>query len=308
MQIKGEEFIKKVQLQQERDELEKKLSELEEVESTMSEEAVVVDESIQSNEHELNNIMLESSGSNEDNKKKYLILGIILVILFLLTIIIIRLLTDDSSKEDPFTSKQAESSEMKKIEENSNIEENFQKIINDRIKKDAQTEDTQNSTTTQATSEEKIEALPKDEIKEEAKVETKNETTAISNDILDETIKKIEEKTNVVKEKVTPKKQVVVKEKVEPKKTIKSLVENSSNSISKGYFVQVGAFTKKPSDSYINTIRNAKLKYKIYQVEVKGTMYNKVLIGPYSSRASANENIDSIKNKLNISNAYILKF
>lgn len=85
-------------------------------------------------------------------------------------------------------------------------------------------------------------------------------------------------------------------------------MENQSNDISKGYFVQVGAFTRKPSDSYINSIRNAKLKYKIYQVEIKGTLYNKVLIGPYSSRAAANEEIDDIKKKLNISSAYVLKF
>jgi len=112
---------------------------------------------------------------------------------------------------------------------------------------------------------------------------------------------KIEEKKEIVKKEI-------VKEKVEPKKSIKALVENSSNEMTKGYFIQIGAFRKKPSDSYITNIRNANLKYKIYQVDVKGTLYNKVLIGPYSSRALANENIDNIKKKLNLSSAYILKF
>ena len=296
MQIKGEEFIKKVQLQQERDELEKKLSELEEVETTIKNESVIVEKSIQTDEHELNNIMLEASNTNEDNKKKYLVLGIVLVVLFLLTIIIIRLLTDDSSKEDQFTSKQADSVEMKKIEENSNIEENFQKIINERIKKDSVQEQAQEQT---SVVEEKVEILPKDE--------PTAEPEAITNKTLDETIKKIEEKARIYEDKVEAKKEVV-KEKVEPKKTVKNLVNDNSNEMTKGYFVQIGAFTKKPSDSYINSIRNANLKYKIYQVEVKGTLYNKVLIGPYSSRANANENIDDIKKKLNLSNAYILKF
>ena len=78
--------------------------------------------------------------------------------------------------------------------------------------------------------------------------------------------------------------------------------------MSKGYFVQIGAFSKKPSDSYINTIRNENFKYKIYQTEIKGTLYNKVLIGPYSSRAAANQDMDAIKEKLSVTNAFIVKF
>ena len=126
MQIKGEEFIKKVQLQQEREELERKLSELEEVEMTIHEEPVILSRSINNNinnndiepnDHELNNIMLgaASTNANEENKKKYLILGIVLVVLFLLTIIIIRLLTGEAPKDDQFTSNGADSSEIKKL-------------------------------------------------------------------------------------------------------------------------------------------------------------------------------------------------
>ena len=140
MQIKGDEFIKKVQIQQEREELERKLNELEEVEMSINNDPVIIgrNNDIEQNEHELDNIMLGSSNysSNEDNKKKYLILGIVLVVLFLLTIIIIRLLTGDAPKEDQFTSNSASSTEMKKLQDSDNIEENFQKIINERVKKD----------------------------------------------------------------------------------------------------------------------------------------------------------------------------
>ena len=143
MQIKGDEFIKKVQIQQEREELELKLSELEEVEMSINNDSVILERNntndynsnnynnnIEQNEHELDNIMMGSSNANEDNKKKYLILGIVLVVLFLLTIIIIRLLTGDAPKEDQFTSNSASSTEMKKLQDSDNIEENFQKIIN----------------------------------------------------------------------------------------------------------------------------------------------------------------------------------
>ena len=329
MQIIGEEFIKKVQLQQEREELERKLNELEDVEMSIQDEPVIlsrninnntineVENDVEMNDHELNNIMLgSSSNSNEENKKKYLILGIVLVVLFLLTIIIIRLLSGDTNKEDQFTSNNANSSEIKKLSENSNIEENFQKIINERVKKDssapmvpeiAKSEESKTENAQQATANtlEGNETIQQDEA-----------PSGITNEALDETIKKIEEKKAVQKEKVAEKvskkepvqKERVVEKKVEEKKAAKYVAETSSSDMSKGYFVQIGAFSKKPSDSYINTIRNEKFKYKIYQTEIKGTLYNKVLIGPYSSRAAASQDIDAIKEKLSVTNAFIVKF
>lgn len=326
MQIKGEEFIKKVQLQQEREELERKLSELEEVEMTIQEDPVILSRSINNdinnnmepNDHELNNIMLggAATNANEENKKKYLILGIVLVVLFLLTIIIIRLLSGGATKEDQFTSSNAESSEMKKLSENSNIEENFQKIINERVKKDSSAPMIPEIA---KTTDEKLENLQQNAENNLTGNETIQEEApaVITNETLDETIKKIEEKKTVQKEKVVQKKEVakkeivekeIVEKKTETKRTVKTLAESPSADVSKGYFVQIGAFTKKPSDSYINEIRNGGFKYKIYQIEIKGTIYNKVLIGPYSTRGSAGQDVDNIKEKLKVSNAFIVKF
>ena len=82
MQIKGDEFIRKVQIQQEREELERKLNELEEVEMSINNDSVILERNntndynsnsynnVEPNEHELDNIMLGSSNANEDNKKK----------------------------------------------------------------------------------------------------------------------------------------------------------------------------------------------------------------------------------------------
>jgi DedD protein len=313
MQIKGDEFIKKVQIQQEREELERKLNELEEVEMTINNDPVILErnDSMEENEHELDNIMLGSSNNtNEDNKKKYLILGIVLVVLFLLTIIIIRLLTNDAPKEDQFTSNGANSTEMKKLSENDNIEENFQKIINERVKKDTNepmVPEVQGITPTQTQEDTKPEDNTTSQAFENLQKEAENYTPSkeISDEAIEQTIKKVEKKQSVAKEKTV----VVPKKEVETKKSsIRNLVDNSSSSISSGYFIQVGAFTKKPSDSYINSIRTAKLKYKIYQDVVKGTSYNKVLIGPYSSRAAASENINDVKQKLNVSSAFVVKF
>ena len=328
MQIKGEEFIKKVQLQQEREELERKLNELEEVEMLIQDEPVILsrninntineaDNDVEMNDHELNNIMLGSSNnSNEENKKKYLILGIVLVVLFLLTIIIIRLLSGDSTKEDQFTSNNANSSEIKKLSENSNIEENFQKIINERVKKDSAAPMVPEIAKADENKVENTQQAALNTLEGNETIQQDEAPSTISNEALDETIKKIEEKKAVQKEKVTEKvtkkeavqKEKVVEKKVEEKKSTRAVAETSSSDMSKGYFVQIGAFSKKPSDSYINTIRNENFKYKIYQTEIKGTLYNKVLIGPYSSRAAANQDMDAIKEKLSVTNAFIVKF
>ena len=333
MQIKGEEFIKKVQLQQEREELERKLSELEEVEMTIHEDPVILSRSIntdmnnnmEQNDHELNNIMLggESTNANEENKKKYLILGIVLVVLFLLTIIIIRLLSGGATKEDQFTSNNADSSEIKKLSENSNIEENFQKIINERVKKDSSTPMVPEIAKTTDDKLDNLQQSVENNLQGNETIQEEAPAT-ITNETLDETIKKIEDKKTVQKEKVVQKKEVtkekvvekeaivekeaVVEKKAETKKSVKSLVEAPSSDVSKGYFVQIGAFTKKPSDSYINEIRNGGFKYKVYQIEIKGTIYNKVLIGPYSTKGSAGQDVDNIKEKLKVTNAFVVKF
>ena len=337
MQIKGEEFIKKVQIQQEREELERKLNELEEVEMSINTDSVILERNnnIEQNEHELDNIMLGSSNySNEDNKKKYLILGIVLVVLFLLTIIIIRLLTNDSAvKEDQFTSNSANSTEMKKLSESDNIEENFQKIINERVKKDTNEPivpevqgHTSNNTRPEAnTKPEYGNGSPAFENLQKEAENYNSNSTGISDEAIDQTIKKVERSKSVAqKEKVTttttstPKEEVVTK-KVETKKSsIKDLVDTPSNTttpsseissnVSNGYFIQIGAFTKKPTDGYVSTIRNAKLKYKIYQDTVNGVVYNKVLIGPYSSKAAASENVEDVKQKLSVTSAFVVKF
>ena len=72
MQIKGEEFLKKVQLQQEREELERKLSEIEEARSSIgnnSHQSYSNNTVQEENDNELDNIMLNTSiGNNEENK------------------------------------------------------------------------------------------------------------------------------------------------------------------------------------------------------------------------------------------------
>ena len=131
---------------------------------------------------------------------------------------------------------------------------------------------------------------------------------------MDDTIKKIEEKKANKKEETVQKTPTV---KTESKKSIKDLVEGNSTSSStaqnfssgaNGYFVQIGAFSKRPSESYLNSITKEGFKYKVIQEEVKGTMYNKLLIGPYSSSSTAASSVSSIKEKLNVTSAFVVKY
>ena len=102
-EFKGDQFVKNVQIQQERNELEQRLNELSQTQTTKRTNNPIQEEmSFQEKEQELGNIMLNSSGSNEENKKKYLILGIILIILFLSTILVIRLFNDDKKPQNDF--------------------------------------------------------------------------------------------------------------------------------------------------------------------------------------------------------------
>ncbi|XPV67660.1 MAG: SPOR domain-containing protein [Halarcobacter sp.] len=296
MEIKGEDFIKKVQLKQEKDEIEQRLNELHNQEAQYEEiqqqaaprssRNVEIEEEMEYSDLRLG----EGSQRNEANKKKYLILGLVLVILFLLTIIIIRLLTNDSVENDSFS----KTTEQNKVLENENIEEQYQKIINEKLKN----------------------------IKEE------KEQNILADKQIDDKLdlKKIEEKETVEKPKkvkpdfyevkktkpVETKKEPVVKKQVVKQATKKVIPKKSTNgtitSKPSGTFVQVGAFTKMPSDEYLNSISKKGFNYKVYKVSINNKMFHKVLIGPYKSRGQASLNINSIKKKLNVSGAFILTF
>jgi len=93
MEIRGEDFIKKVQLKQEKNEIEQRLTELNDAESVYEEPVDSseyqqptpnrLDKEIEiQEEQEYSDIMLGKSKSNVQNKKKYLILGLVLVIYF----------------------------------------------------------------------------------------------------------------------------------------------------------------------------------------------------------------------------------
>ena len=329
MEIKGEEFLKKVKIRQEKDELEEKLSELRQHEQNIysQDQEVIKDEKTQednpsTSEFELNisqssknayeNISLDeipSPKTNQNKTKNYLILGAVLIILFLLTIITFKFIMGDSEqKEDSFTSS---TNVIENTKENAVVDSNFQKIMNEKKKRE----------------EELKQSTVETNSLESSKIVEENSVNPMSDTAMNETIEKVKQKElnslsetqkviRDIENKQIENKPIVVKEpeikqnvqKTTNQSKVKDLVKDIDSTSIKVYFVQVGAFTKTPSQNYINNIKKANLKYKVYTVEVNGVLYNKVLIGPYTSRANAKQDIDNIKKKLNLSSAFVLKF
>lgn len=300
MEIKGEDFIKKVQLKQEKDEIEQRLNEINTQEAEYEprpqtnvpprfEQEMNIEEDLEYSDLKLGS----SSEKNDTNKKKYLILGLVLVILFLLTIIIIRLLTNDSVENDSFSKTSSEN----KILENENIEEQYQKIINEKLKNIK--EEKEKSLVDEKPVDEKLDLK---KIEEKEKVETPKEVKPDIFEVKKEPV--VEEKKPVVKKEPVKPKPVVKKE---PTPTTKK-VNTTTTSKPKGTYVQVGAFSKMPTAEYLDSITKKGFTYKIYKVSINNKIFHKVLIGPYNSRGQASLVIDDIKKKLNVNGAFILTF
>lgn len=330
MEIKGEDFIKNVQIKREQTELEERLMELESqarnVNSTpsnpyeqnnpyASNDNFTYEEEVNKTESELDDILLgaNNSSQNKDNKKKYIILGLVLAVLFLITIIIFRLLDNETKIDDSLTNNETIPQDKPLGD---NIEQQYQKIVNEKLKsiealnkktEEEKKEISEAMNLTNIQKEEKKVVLPEPSTKEIQRVKE------LKKDIFN-----VEEKVAVAKPVAKAKPAVVAKPvvKPKPKPVAKPIVKKpatntgfkkaSSNKPS-GTFIQVGAFSKTIDKDYMDNLKNSRLNYVFYKVVVKGTTFTKVLVGPYNSRNDAVKNMNGVKAKLKIKSAFILK-
>ena len=333
MEIKGENFIKNVQIKQEQEELQAQIDQLDQ--NIESPTASSYDYQKNQEENELDDIMLEDngkSGATKSNKTKYIALGLALIILFLLTIVAFRLLNNESTKNSAFVENKEDIKQDKALNDD-NIEQQYQKIINEKLKtiKDQKTE-LENKKASKSLSLTEIE-------KEEQKVVvSKNVKEVKKTKELKEDIFKIKnsktvaqpkkETSNINAIKVAPKKEIdkilaTPKKKITkvekpvfksaPKKVEKKTVTNKKatsamTSKPKGSFVQIGAFSKPISQEYLKNIKTQGLNYRLYKVDINNKTYTKVLIGPYRNKAHAQTSLSQVKKKLNIDSAFILSF
>lgn len=343
MKVDGKEFMRNVSIEQERDGLIKEQQRLESQkrDAIKRDQDYMADNNIDKNDSAYIDLSLDNTPTNEEEslikdirlepedpnktKKKYIILGIGLILIFVITILIIRLISNNN---------------VEKSSENSNPETkvlNRDKIL-DKIDTNEEYQDVIDKKNYVKDSEKSNTNSNKNDINEIVVPGGTTENTPIIIDTpkpkskpkrdlfgLDKTAKKTEvvkvkHKTPApvkVKKVVVPIKKKITKHAVKkvsaPKRkmVVKSPVETNfakqSTNVS-GYYIQLGAFTKKPSDKLLNSISKKGYKYTVHTMTIKGRIYNKVLIGSYKSRVSAKKLLKKVRSDFNNKNAYILKF
>lgn len=72
----------------------------------------------------------------------------------------------------------------------------------------------------------------------------------------------------------------------------------------KGYYIQVGSFSKTPSSRFLSIIKNSGFDYQITEASNSGN--KKLLIGPYEERSEALSALVRVKDRINKS-AFVIK-
>lgn len=334
MEFKGEDFVKKVQIKQEKENLKQRLQDLEHQDKSLNQENIPnlkidLNESVSNQpKQELGDILLSQNHQNSD-KKKYVILGLVLVILFLITIIVIRLINNSDKQNNEMMIP----SKASVVEETSNddIEEQYQKIINEKIKKLKQeksvqrnkdipiaktpSSNVQQKDITQTDEPQEIDETQFTAIKEEAIKEPVTSPKKIESSVTKKeksrpnSSKKvggwpIKKQTLREPEEVDFQKVPQQNKSVRPQSTASTVKPKPSK---KGFFVQLGAFKTQPSADYLVMIQKAGYTYILHQENIKGTVYTKLLVGPYTSRQLAQKALPSMKSSLGVTNLFIKK-
>ena len=324
MQFKGDEFVRNIEIEKEKIELKEKMKKLEKQkaktmekeEKYFEDEPVIVDIQRGDTSNELNDIVLDDPKA--DAKKKYIILAISLTILFILTIVIIRLISDEKPTKELFEKQKVQTVEKEKALNALDSNEKYQELIDKKVQRtvkkklniDAMVkEETPIEEAKNANSEKNVVAQIEESdvfgmeakyyIPKKKDIEVKQEPIRAKAPVV-----KPEPNPVVKKPKIKPEPKPIVKkpEIKQPKVAPKTTVNNKT-----GYYVQVGAFTQAPSQTLLTKVDKASYKYIIHKMTIKGTNYNKVLIGPYKDRKSVDAIIGKIKKDLNINGAYVLK-
>ncbi|MCK9336981.1 MAG: SPOR domain-containing protein [Arcobacteraceae bacterium] len=243
---------------------------------------------------ELEDILLSANSSSTD-KKKYIILAASLIVLFLLTLILVKVFS--GSSEETLTKETTEQISQDKALEGQSIEQEYQRIINERLKKlqeqkESENQPTQNTETTPPQEQQIVAEEEITPVETPAPIVQKQEVV---------TPPKAQTQKVVVPKVETPKQATVTP--TQPKQTA-----NNKTATLKGYFIQVGAFSKDPNQEFLTKIKTSGYQYKIYQDLVNGIMYNKVLVGPYNSNIEARSQIENIKRDLGLNSAFVLGF
>lgn len=315
MEVRGEDFVKNLEIERRKTKLEEERLKLEKqkeqsvilnsnnnIENTFVNEPFIGDP-VQNNE--LDDIKLEDK---KNNKQNYIILGFAFVLLFLITIIIIRLVSDPDTKSN--------------LDDNSFIQtETTEEIVSTKNNDETVNEPNTNEVINKALNIDKIESNEDNTQEVATPVSNKStssntKNTELQNNIFE--IKEQEAKTDIDEVKTTKPKPVykhktVKKKKVNPYKNIvikdeyKPSTKISSSKI-RGYFIQIGAFSKRPNQKLLSKLDRANLDYKLHKMTINGRKYIKLLVGPYRSNSAALNRLNKTRKISGNNKAYIIRF
>lgn len=292
MEIKGDEFLKNVKVKQEEETLKQKLNEFENLRQQNSasnpyKEYVNNEQPYEDNE--LGDILLQNSAKSDskENKKKYIILGVALVLLFVITIVIIRLITSDGANDVKF--QEQSTLEQDKALNDEKIQQEYQQILNDKLKK---------------VNENSVVEIPKETQEELKQLQEQEEALPIQEEQQPNPLNIVKEEEPIA-EPIKKEEPVITKPAVKKEPT--PVKPSTSTAATKGVYIQIGAFSKTPSDKYLSEITSKGYTFKLHKMTVQGKELIKVLVGPYSNRAQAQENLSNIRTTLGASGAYILE-
>jgi DedD protein len=237
----------------------------------------------QSSDKELNNILLDKDDSNSSgaNSKKILVIGAAVFIVLIVVVAIMRAVNSSDDKDsktllppEPKEKKEVDNSPLFKkipVEDNKEIDEKFEKIINEIKSKTNNTP-----------------------VPEPKKVEPVTKPKPV--------VAPVENKVVVPKPK-----EEIIKSKPMSSVVYKSTNSNKDGQVNKGFYIQVGAFySLKPSPILLNNIKSKGFDYAMYKTKVNSKDVTKVIIGPFPSKEDARGSLMKVKEKINAS-AYILK-
>lgn len=226
------------------------------------------------NTQELNDIDLANS-QEEGGKKKYLVLALALITLFIVTIIVVKVVSNVASDDNLLVEQKTETIDQDKMA-NMTSEQRFQATNVEEPKVDTEANTMQN------------------QIEEAKQLVQAQEQQAV------QTIEvKKQEPIQALKKEVENKKQTIIEA---PKET-----SFTGTKVGSGSYIQLGAFSKYPSQKYLDGISAKGYKYTVDKVIVNGKTLNKVLVGPYTSKADARKALPKVKIDLKSPGAYIYK-
>ena len=340
MNIKGDDFVKNLEIEKEKEKLRKQTNNLDKLKkqtitsNTFDDSNNTIISNDFHNANELDDIVLLN---DSNSKEKYIVLTFAFVLLFLITLIIIRLLfqPEQTNKfsDDNFISQDArlDNIHSNKIDNISDdIALNNQNNLNDNNTNISQNYDlkeqkgdlfsiNQNEISNSIKNneilieKEKVEPLVEKE-KVEPLVEKRSMTQVVQKEeqTIQAPIKEIILEDKIIENRhlTPPTKDFKIEKRVKkvfPKKIeeVNKILKPKPSKIA--YYVQVGAFKTSPSPLLINKLKNSSMSYIIRKMTVKSQTYEKVLVGPFDSYALAQKDLLKIRNASNNKKAFILK-